>query len=88
MDQLENMANEGFLLNNPHLINQTVRGEHYVFVDAVLSLSNPVRTTKELKMITSLMEKYVEFFVKYLEIIPAYMKDVSPSSQLRKLNIR
>ena len=76
MEQMETISKEGFLINNPHLITQCVRGEIYVLVDAVLLISNPVKDPKELKMIASLMETYVEFFVKYLDAVPAHLKDV------------
>lgn len=73
---MENIAKENFLINSPYYITQTIRGEIYVIIDAILSISIPIRTTKDMKLVTSIMEKYVEFFVKYLDCLPDLLRDV------------
>lgn len=73
---MEHIAKEGFLINSPYYVTQTIRGDLYILIDSVLSISNPVRGPKDLKLISSLLEKFVEFFVKFLECTPNYLKEV------------
>lgn len=73
---MENISKEGFLINNPYYITHTIRAEIYILIDSILSYSNPIKNQKDLKAITTLMEGYITFFVRFLETMQALMKDV------------
>ena len=73
---MEEIALSNFLTGEPHFITQYVRGELYVLVDSVLSISQNIKNSTDMKLIIDFIEGFIKFFIRYLEVLPMIIKEV------------
>ena len=73
MDQITSVN----FLSDPHVINQTVRGEIFILIDAILNFSFANDVSEHIKTFIEFFERFIKFFVDYLSILPTLIKDVN-----------
>jgi hypothetical protein len=74
---MNSIANQGFMINDPNRITQFLRGELYILLDSILSISQPIKSSSDLKLVSDFIENFISVFVKYLEILPSTLRQVS-----------
>ena len=73
---MNSLSNQNFMINDPNYITQFIRGELYILIDSVLSISQPIKSSSDLKLVSDFIENFVNTFVKYLEVLPSTLKQV------------
>ena len=73
---MEEIAIGKFLTGEPDFITQYVRGELYILVDSVLSISQNIKNPTDMKLIIDFIEGFIQFFVRYLEVLPLMLREV------------
>lgn len=74
IEQMNSIANQGFMINDPNRITQFLRGELYILLDSILSISQPIKSSSDLKLVSDFIENFISVFVKYLEILPSTLR--------------
>jgi len=77
IEQLNSFTSQKLKIADPYLITQTLRGRVYILIDAILSLSQPLKTAADQKLVSDLMEAFIDFFVEYLNVLPSLLKEVN-----------
>lgn len=62
------------LLAEPNLINQFIRGELVILIDSILCYPNSINP-EQIKIILDFLEGFIAFAIKYLSVMPLYLKD-------------
>lgn len=68
---------KGFGHNDPYFLTQYIRGHLYIIMDSVLSINHVISSESGIELIHDLFVTFIDLYVKYLEEIPLYLKDVS-----------
>jgi len=76
IEQLNSLTTQKLKGADPYFVTQFLRGRAYILIDSVLSMSNPLKTTADQKLVTDLMEAFIDFFVEYLNSLPSLLKEV------------
>ena len=71
---MEHLVKNDFIAN-PYLITQYLRGELYILIDSILSLSKNLEKD-DLRNCVSFLDTFILFFIKYLDILYKYLPDV------------
>ena len=62
-------------ISEAHLTNQFIRGELFVLIDCILS-NNFMPNPDQLNFIIDFLQQFINFAVKYFQILPKFLKEV------------
>jgi hypothetical protein len=74
---MNSISGKEFEIGDPNVITQFLRGELYVLIDSVLSISATFKLTSDMKLVSDLFETFLAFFNKYLEALPKALPQVN-----------
>ncbi len=74
--ELVEIIENGFKLDDAQKLNQYLRGELWILLDAVTAISRPIKDPVDLRLLQDFFDVCIQFFLKYLDILPKYLKEV------------
>jgi hypothetical protein len=70
------VAHDEFKLGDANLVVQYLRGELYILMDSLLSITVTFRDMNDLKFTADFIEGYIKIFCNYIETLPNVFRDV------------